>query len=202
MKQVLLRQGRIARSVRRIGFDRNPMRRSSDRIQAIVRAGLVAVFLVSAPLVITGVAHETYVSGLRAAQEQAAAWHPVPARVLRGTPLVAAWVSPARPPWRLSVRWARPNGSSQIGQVTRAGEAKTGSTVTVWTDRQGRLAHHPVSRGQAADQAFRAAIITSIALALLLATAGRAISLILDRRRLASWETDWAAVEPQWTHRR
>jgi len=179
------------------------MRRCSDRIQVTVWAGLIAAFLISAPFATTDVAHGTYVSGLRAGQEQAAAWHPVPARVLRATPLVAAWVSPALSPWRLSVRWARPNGSSQIGEVTRSGVAKTGSTVTMWADSRGRLmTHPPLSRGQAADQAFRAAIVTLIALALLLATLGTAMSLILDRWRLAGWEADWASVEPQWTHRR
>jgi hypothetical protein len=202
MKQARPRQGRIAWSIRRIGFDHNPMRRCADRVQAVVRAGLVAVFLTSAPIVITHVAYETYASGLRAGREQAAAWHPVPARVLHATPLVAAWASPTRPPWRLSVRWAKLDGASQIGQITRAVGAKAGSTVTVWTDKQGRLAHAPLSRAQVADQVIRAAVATLLVLALMLATVGWVVSLILDRRRLASWEADWAVVEPQWTHRR
>jgi hypothetical protein len=201
MKQARPRQGRIARSIRRIGFDHNPMRRSTDRVQAIVRAGLVVVFLTSAPFITTYVAHETYVSGLWAGREQAAAWHAVPARVLLATPLVADWVSPTGPPWRLSVQWAMPDGVPQTGQITRAVEAKAGSTVTVWTDEQGGLAHAPLSRAQVADQVIRAAVATLLALALLLATVGWVVSLILDRRRLASWEADWAVVEPQWTHR-
>jgi hypothetical protein len=202
MKQARPRQGRVARSIRRIGFDRNPMRRCADRVQAIVRAGLVAVFLASAPFVTTYVAHQTYVSGLWAGREQSAAWHLVPARVLRATPLVAAWVSPAGPRWRLSVRWAEPDGAPHIGQVTRAVAAKTGSTVTVWTDKLGRLVHAPLSRAQVANQVIRAAVATLLALALMLAMVGWVVSLILDGWRLAGWETDWAMVEPQWTHRR
>lgn len=202
MKQARPRQRRIARSLRRIGVDHNPMRRCADRVQAVVWAGLVVVFLTSAPFVVTHVMHETYVSGLWAGREQAAAWHPVPAQVLHATQLVAAWVSPTRPPWWLSVRWAKPDGASQIGQITRAVEAKVGSTVTVWTDKQGRLAHAPLSRAQIADRVIRAAIATLLALALMLATVARVVSLTLDRRRLASWEADWAVVKPQWTHRR
>src|SRR5216684_1118344 len=35
------RAGRIGRSLRRTGFDRNPMRRGTDRVQAMLRAGLL-----------------------------------------------------------------------------------------------------------------------------------------------------------------
>jgi hypothetical protein len=201
MRQDGPHEGRIGRSLRRIGFDHNPVRRCSDRVEAIVWAGLVVVFLVGAPVVTTVVCHGVYVAGFRAGRTQAPAWHRVSAQVLHVTPMSTAWRHPVQPAL-LSLRWARPDGSSQTGEVARAGDVVAGGTVTVWTDQQGRLAHPPLPRAQVADQAIRAAVATPVALALLLVAVGGVVSLILDKRRLAGWEADWAVVEPQWTGRR
>ena len=74
--------GRIGRTLRRMGFDRNSMRRRSDRIQAILRAVLLAVFVIGAPLASTYVSHQVYLAGLRTARAQTAALHRLPAVVL------------------------------------------------------------------------------------------------------------------------
>ena len=74
--------------------------------------------------------------------------------------------------------------------------------MTVWIDDKGRLTHPPLSRADVTGQVIQAAVAVPVVLALLLAAAGRVIALILDRHRLARWEADWSAVEPQWTGRR
>jgi hypothetical protein len=74
--------------------------------------------------------------------------------------------------------------------------------TTVWIDEQGRLAHPPLSRAEATRQVVRAAVAKPVALALLLAAAGGLVSLLLDKRRLARWEADWPAAEPQRAGRR
>jgi hypothetical protein len=48
--------------------DRNPMRRGSDRIQAVLRAVLLVVFLAGAPAAALAASDAIYVSGLRAGQ--------------------------------------------------------------------------------------------------------------------------------------
>jgi hypothetical protein len=184
-----------------MGFDRNPMRRGSDRVQALTRAGLLAVFLAGAPAAAWYVSHGIYVSGLRAAQVQAAAWHQVPAVVLRVTPVAAGWSRPRPSPVVLSLRWALPGGGPRTGEITSAGKTAAGSSLAVWIDAKGRLAHPPPSRAEVTRQAIRAAAATAVALALLLAGVSGVLSLLLDKHRLARWEADWAAVEPQWTHR-
>src|SRR5262249_28260298 len=104
---------------RRTGFDSNPMRRTTDRIQAITRAALLVVFLAGAPTAAVGISHALYVSGLQAGRAQAATEHPVPAAVLRMTPLVTGWsrARPSPPPY--SVRWTSPAGTSATGPLTR-----------------------------------------------------------------------------------
>jgi hypothetical protein len=188
--------------LRRIGFGRNPLRRCSDRIQAIAWAGLVTAFLIGAPLASIYASHGIYIYALRARRTQAMAWHRVPALVLHAKPLVTALETTGRPPTLLVLRWVKPDGSSQTGEVTRAGNAVAGSTVTVWTDKKGRLAHPPLSRAEAADRAICAAVAAPMALALLLAAVGGVVSLILDRSRVARWGSEWEVVGPQWAGRR
>jgi hypothetical protein len=194
------RAGWIGRVERRAGFDRNPMRRAGDRVQAILRAVLVAVFVIGGPVMTAYVSHEVYLAGLQTGRAQAAAWHRVPALVVHVRAIPAAWRHPAIDglvAWR--VRWTTPSGSSRTGEITSARHVVAGSTVTVWIDASGRLAHPPFTRADSADRAIGAAVATPALLALLLWIAARAASLVLDRHRLTRWEADWLVVEPQWT---
>jgi hypothetical protein len=194
--------GLIGRTLRRIGFDRNSMRRASDRLQAILRAALLAAFLIAGPLAASAVSHHVFAAGMQTSRAQAAARQRIPAVVVHVTLLATAWRHPALSgPASLSVRWAAPGGAVRTGLITSASHA-AGSTVTVWIDRSGQLAHPPLTRTDIVDHAIGAAVATLLALALLLCLASRAASLALDRHRLARWEADWLAVEPQWTNRR
>jgi hypothetical protein len=178
------------------------MRRCSDHIQAIARAGLVTVFLIGAPLASMYVSHGIYIADLRAGRAQAMAWHRVPALVLHTKPLVTALETTGHLPNLLTLQWVRPDGSSQTGEVTRSVDAAAGSIVTVWIDERGRLAQPPLSRAEVADRAICAAIAAPVVLALLLAAAGGMVSFILGRRQLARWGAEWEVVGPQWTGRR
>ncbi|HEX9353130.1 MAG TPA: hypothetical protein VF933_04855 [Streptosporangiaceae bacterium] len=167
-----------------------------------MRAGLLVVFLAGAPAAAWYVSHGIYVSGLRAGQVQAAAWHRVSAVVLRVTPIARGWRRSMPLPAEMSLRWAAPAGAWRTGEIVVARHAAPGSTVTVWVDGKGRLAHPPLSRAEVTDQVIRAAVAVPVALALVLAAVDGVVSLLLDRHRLACWEVDWGAVEPRWTRRR
>jgi hypothetical protein len=184
-----------------MGLGRNPMRRGSDRIQAVTRAGLLAVFLVGAPAAALYVSHGIYASGLRAEQAQATARHRVPAIVLRATPIAAGWLRPRPSPVLLSIRWALPGGPSRTGEISSAQNAVAGSVLAVWIDAKGRLTHPPLSHSVVTAQVIGAVLATPVVLALLLAAVGVVTSWLLDKYRLARWEADWSAVEPQWSNR-
>ena len=47
----------IARLPRALGLDTNPLCRVSDRAEACIRVGLVAIFLIAGPLAALGAAH-------------------------------------------------------------------------------------------------------------------------------------------------
>ncbi len=192
------RHGWRWRSLRRLGFDRNPKRRGTDRIQAIIRVGLLVVFLAGAPAAAVYAGHVIYLSGMRAERAEAAAWHRVPAVILRVTPTATGWSRSAASAL-LSVQWVRTDGSWGTGKITGAKTALAGGTTTVWVDAKGRRAHLPLTRTEVITQVIRAAVAIPVALALLLAAIYGVISLLLDKHRLACWETDWSATEPQWT---
>jgi len=187
-----------------MGFDRNQMRRSTDRIQAILRAGLLAVFVIGGPVATVLVSHGVDVAGLRAGRAQAAAWHRVPAVVLHVTLIAAVWRHPLGTggPVRLSVGWTAPVGSLRTGEIGSGMDSGAGGIVKVWVSASGQLGHAPLTRADVVDHVVGAAVAAPLALALLLYVIWRAAALVFDRHRLARWEADWLVVEPQWTRRR
>jgi hypothetical protein len=196
--------GRIGTALQRMGFDRNPMRRGSDRIQSVLRAVVLTAFVLGGPAVTACACHVAYVAGLRSGQAQAAALHRVPAVVLHVILIATAWRHPPAMggPALLSVQWTAPSQSSRTGLIRYGGHADVGSVVMISVDASGRLARAPHSHASAADRAIGAAAVTPMILALGLCAVYLAGSRILDRRRLAGWEAEWLSVEPRWTKRR
>ena len=60
---------------RALGLDGNPLRRASDRAEAWIRIGLLAVFLIAGPLVAVGAGHRAYHDGMAGAWAPAAQAH-------------------------------------------------------------------------------------------------------------------------------
>jgi hypothetical protein len=68
--------GRLARA---LGFDGNPLRRATDRAEAWIRVGLLAVFLIAGPLAALGAGHWAYHAWITRAPMRAAQAHRVTA---------------------------------------------------------------------------------------------------------------------------
>ena len=188
---------------RRLGWDRNPMRRAPDRIQALLRAVLLALLVIGGPITIAYAGHAAYASTARTARAQAMAWHRVPALILRVGPVATLWQRPdTTGPATLSVRWTTPQGASCTGEIAGRADAAPGRLTAVWIDKAGRLAARPLSRIDVLERVIEVVAVTAAALILLLSAISWAASAVLDRHRLARWEAEWLAVEPQWTGRR
>jgi len=65
----------IARVARALGLDSNPLRRASDRAEAYLRIGLVAIFLIAGPLAAQGAGHWAYHAEITRATVQAMRTH-------------------------------------------------------------------------------------------------------------------------------
>ena len=188
---------RITRVVRGLWPDRNPLRRTLDRVEGVLVGGLAVAFLAGAPLTAVAAWHGAYSYGARAAHVQQAAWHEVPAVLITSVPSAGYGYQATVP-----ARWRAPDGQRRTGQVPAPLAARPGATVMVWVDAAGRLTGPPLQPVQVEGQAVLAAALAPVALGLVLLCAGQLARYLLVRRRLAAWGAEWRATGPQWTRRR
>ena len=78
----------LTRLARALGLDRNPLRRATDRAEAWIRAGLLAVFLIAGPMAALGAGHWAYHAGTTAARVPAAPAHRVQPAALQQAPTI------------------------------------------------------------------------------------------------------------------
>ena len=109
----------LTRLARALGLDRNPLRRASDRAEAWIRVGLLAVFLIAGPMAALGAGHWAYHAGITAARVPAAPAHRVKPAALQQAPTITDL-----PRVGQGVRaWARGEGtgpSARTGEVLAA----------------------------------------------------------------------------------
>jgi hypothetical protein len=179
---------RVARTLRGLWPDHNPLRRPSDRAEAGIIATLVVAFLAAAPLIALLAWRLTYSNTFTTLNAQHAGWHQVSAVLLKDAPSgpYDAWV-PAR--------WTGPGEQRRTGVILAPQGTPAGATVRVWTSASGRPAAAPLAPFSAACQADLAAVIAVEFWALGLLCAGLVTHHILEVRRLAVWDTWWRASD-------
>jgi hypothetical protein len=189
---------RLGRFVRRWRFDRNPLRRTTDRVETAVLVLLVTVFLIGAPF--AALATGAWVHGM-ARQAQLAQ----EASLTRVTAVV---VSDTVPPaggqdlaWQAQARWRAPDGHEVTHEVPVASDTVAGGKLHLWTDRTGDVATAPLTDSQVADQTAIGKGLGVIASVVALILAGGLALWALDKRRMAAWDADWHATGPRWTTR-
>src|SRR5690242_15966672 len=88
MKTRPCRPRSLTRLARALGLDRNPLRRATDRAEAWIRAGLLAVFLIAGPMAALSAGHWAYHAGTTAVRAPAAPAHLVHPAALQRAPTV------------------------------------------------------------------------------------------------------------------
>jgi hypothetical protein len=188
--------GRMSRLARML-TGRNPLRRPIDRLEGAVLVALVAVFGVAVAVAAIAGTH-TYQS-----QQAAARLRPAVAVLVQHGPPADSLTGAGQ----AEARWRVPGGGERSGVLTTAtvpgiSGAAAGTRVAVWLNRSGQPAGPPP--GQAVMIIY--ALVTGGAVT---AVAGVALLVayalarhVLDRRRLAGWETAWARTGPSWTVQR
>ena len=162
-------------------------------------AGLIAVFLIFAPLLATAAGHWIGSAGMRE-QRAEVAWRLVPATV-QGSVQGQIPSGPVDQVW-IPARWTAPDGQARRGWIpVSPGDAAGGST-RVWVTGAGSLTGPPLRHAQVQAHIAIAEWLTALALGLLLCLAGAAGRGLLARRRLADWNRAWREVEPRWTRQR
>jgi hypothetical protein len=178
---------------------RNALRRPVDRIEGVVLAALSAAFLAAVAFACIVGTH-TYQSQRVAA----VGVRPAAAVLLQHGPAVGdlARVGQAEAQW-----FVPGGGGQQSGVLTTAttpdiAGASAGARISVWLNRSGQPVAPPADQTAMIIYALVAgAVVAGFAgLALLLVYA--LCRLVLDRRRLAAWESAWDRTGPRWSTRR
>ena len=189
-RQSALSGARTIRAARVLWPDRNPLRRSLDRVEAVIVAGLAVALLAGAPVAAVTASHLTYNAASRTVSAQRS-WHQEKAVLLASGSVPGQFETTVR------ARWAGPAGKQRTGMVPVLAGAMVGSTVMVWVNGSGQLTGLPLQRSQVVAQAVMAALLAPVMLGLLLVAVGLLAHGALGRRRMAGWDADWQAIEPQ-----
>jgi hypothetical protein len=190
------RAGRPLRRLGRLLLGRNELRRPADRIEAAVIVCLVAAFLTAA------VTATCFAGHLYQSEHTAAARLPPAVAVLTQPGLVATTPAAA-----VAARWRLPNGTERSGTLTTGRapaiyHAPTGTSVPVWLDASGQPEARPLSPSDMFFSALVAGLTITAGATVVLILCYLLCRMVLDRHRLARWESAWAAVGPRWTSRR
>jgi hypothetical protein len=193
----------LARCARRLGFDRNPLRRRTDRIEAAIRLATTILLLVAVPIAAIAVGRQADHLELRQAHAQQAAEHEVTAVLLQRAPAtgVADPYTSVQMTYVLA-RWQPPGRPPRSGQVLATAGAPAGSTVPVWVDASGAVTSPPPDQLDIAGDVCIAVVVTCLAAVFLLLGSNALARRALYRRRLSAWDAGWRATGPLWSGHR
>jgi hypothetical protein len=189
------------RVLRGLWPDHNPLRRTTDRVEAAILAAVIVLFLVAAPLAGL-VATRWAAANIRHTERLQANWRRVPAVLLTQAPAAVLTMSQASADPLVPARWRAPGGGTRTGKVYARPGAPAGSTVLVWIDGAGQQVGSPLQPAEAAGQTALAALFAVVLLAMGFGSSGVATRKVIHRRRIKAWDLSWAVTGPQWTGHR
>jgi hypothetical protein len=192
----------LAGLVRWLGFDRNPLRRGTDRVQGALRLVMIILVVAVIPAAVAAGRWADHYA-LHRAQAQMAADHKVTAVLLRDAPAtgVPDPYTSVETTW-VPARWQPPGQPPRTGEVLALAGARKGSTVRTWIDPSGAITDPPVDHRVIVGDVWLAVTATLLLSGLLLLAAGELTRRMLDRRRLRAWEAEWRTRGPLWSGHR
>ena len=190
--------GRLVRGLRP---DRNPLRRTSDRVETYLLAGLFVAAAAGAPFAVQAASQAAYSGALRAEQAQLATRHQVRAVLTKtaGSDTSAYTLSTEVP---VPATWTSATGVRRTGMILALEGTPKGSPVSFWTDDQGNIVSPPLQPAQVAGQGDVAALGTGVGIAVLYLCEAGIVRYVVNRRRMAAWEADWAVTAQVWNRQR
>ncbi|OIJ95970.1 Rv1733c family protein [Streptomyces colonosanans] len=182
----------------------NPLRRTTDLVEAWVALAALVLILVAAPAV--GVLTGSLAQGSlqRSVRDQQRTRHLVQVTVVKklGPTL---WdpgpqgSSTRRAGSRVLADWTAPDGTPQ--RATALSDLKSprpGDHFTIWTDGHGRIVGRPLDSATATAHAVLAGVGTATVIAGIVEGARRLIVWRMLRRRYARWDQAWDKAGPDW----
>lgn len=193
---------RLGRFVRGHRPDRNPLRRTVDRAETLVLALLVVAFLAAAPFAASAAGAWAYAAAHRDQVAQQADSRLVTAVLLTSVAMLAPGGGEQALQGEGLATWRAPDGTVVTGYVPAAPGTKAGTSVRVWSTRDGKPASPPLQASGVRALANLGTAAGVICLAAALTLTGLITRRVAARRRMAAWDADWRATGPRWTHHR
>jgi hypothetical protein len=179
-------------------FDRNPLRRATDRAETVVLILLAVLFLAGAPLCALAAGGAMHSAAQRAANAQLASRYLVTAKIVTATGKPASGGSLTT---EVLAEWTMPDGTVVNTEMAVPIGITPGDHVKLWSTHDGRLTTQPIAESQVTSLTDLAAVAGVTALAMLVSLAGVLARWWLNRRRIAAWDADWRSTGPRWTTR-
>jgi len=172
---------------------RNPLARGVDRTETVLLIGLMAIWLVSVPLLATvaSATWPTVESRVLAEQSRVVAVDAVlqsDAASVSMDPRSPSMVQPTA-----AASWPGRDGRLAQGTITVGSTARAGDHLTIWLDADGTVVDRPMTTHTAAGLLAAGTAGAWLVLGLTIAGVGRAVRWRFDRRRSRSWAQEWAS---------
>lgn len=186
------------RTARRLGWDRNPLRRRVDRAETAIMTALVAALVIAGPLLAIFVGRAAYAAALRA-QRAERGWYQVPATLLQsGSDTVIT--SGEMNATQVRARWTDHGGREHTGLVSAALNARAGQRVQIWLTAAGQQTYPRPDAAGIRSQVVIAAGLAGVGWCAVIGVSAAAVRTVADRKRLAGWEHEWDAAGPRSSH--
>jgi hypothetical protein len=183
---------------------RNPLRRTTDLVEAWVALAALLLILVATPLIGSLVATATQHTLQDAVRDQQLTRHEVVATVVKKLNRSPVEVDPdaatARDTRsRVLADWTGPDGTAQHGTVLATLQnPHRGDHFGVWTDDHGRIVARPLDPATATTHAVLAGVGAAVLTAGLLEGGRRFAVWRMVRRRYARLDQAWDRAGPDW----
>ncbi|NKQ52058.1 hypothetical protein HFP15_04100 [Amycolatopsis sp. K13G38] len=183
----------LGRRLTWLGAWRNPLARSSDRIELAAVAVALLLALLAIPVALS-VGSTARADALRAAAAQQATRTQTTAVLLVRAPDAApSEVQPATPV-TVNAVWRLPDGSDRTGVITADAGTPQGAHVPIWTDPAGNPVQPPLTASNATGLGVAAAVFAWVGFVAALALLCWLARFALDRARAAAWTREWAGL--------
>ncbi|MGV4928123.1 hypothetical protein [Streptomyces sp. BHT-5-2] len=170
-----------------------PLQRRTDVAQSWL--ALVSGLLIAVAAPVAGVVAGSSVD--TAVREQRAGWHSATAVVTKAPPTTIniGSGSGAVAPVHAVVRWTAPDGTVRTGEATVPPTTQAGDRTTVWLDRHGAVIRDPGTPGDTLVEGVAIGTVAASGTGLAVFGAYKAGVGLLNRRRYAQWEREWAELD-------
>jgi len=192
--------GWLGRLLRGRRFDRNPLRRTSDRAETAILAGGLIALLAGGPFAALAGGDFAHNLALATQQRQQATERQVTVVTVESAPLPLQVSRQATYPGVLA-RWTAPNGKLVADDIPVPAGTPIGTRELAWTTVNGQIAAPPLVNSQVDDLTTLGQVTSVVALVVALTLGWAAVRRGLDRCRFAAWDADWQAIDHRGTRR-